>query len=71
LNRQLLDGVPTVEKPALLSLADVHCEEKLSGLLTHYSWCAAVPHSAQPSAAEILRAVRELGAAFVANHTLP
>ena len=35
-NNEPLGERPQVDEPAVLSLADVHCEEKLGGLLKHY-----------------------------------
>jgi hypothetical protein len=39
-NNKPLDGLPLIEEP-FLSLADVHCAEKLGGLLKHYNRRAA------------------------------
>jgi putative transposase len=40
-NNEPLCGLPAEDGPPTLSLADVHCEESLGGLLKHYSRRAA------------------------------
>jgi hypothetical protein len=40
-NNEPLGGLPPVEESVVLSLAEVQCEEKLGGLLKHYSRRAA------------------------------
>jgi hypothetical protein len=37
LNNEPLGGLPPTEQSLVLSLADIMCEEKLGGLLKHYS----------------------------------